>query len=227
MFKKLVFCAAALSLSAAALANGNSVSMVSAPAVSDFNSGIYLGIQGGYGVSGWKHINSTISTSTFLKSSNEDGIAGRVFVGYDFTKNFAAEFGYMYFGQKAKLTERSDNTVDAEVRTQAFDLVGKGKIEFLDNFDVYGKLGIGYLMSSGLHSGLKSDGTAWFDKDKAENLSAVVGTGVSYYFTRNLWIDASWTTHIVNKGFGITDKGYYGDYQPNADLYALGIAYKF
>jgi len=226
MFKK-IFAVTALSLSAAVFANGN-IPMAPASVASDFDPGFYLGLQGGYGASGWDKVDSQI---VLLKSSNANSLTGRVFVGYDFTKNFALEVGYAYFGSKATLTEMYYNTKDGEVRTQAFDLVGKGKIAFLDNFNVYAKLGIGYLMSNGLKSGAGQAAgyvsTNWFTKDKVGNFGAVAGFGLSYYFMPNLWTDISWTRYIVNKKFGVRNGTVYGDYQPDADLYALGLAYKF
>jgi len=83
-------------------------------------------------------------------------------------------------------------------------------------------------MSNGLQSGKgHHDNNWWFAKDKANNLGAVVGFVASYYFMPNLWIDLSWTRYIVNKKVGYNGNAIYGDYQPDADLYALGIAYKF
>jgi len=227
MLKKIFIGIAALGLTATALANGNSVPLTTATTTpaNNFNPGIYLGIQGGYAIAGWYRINNEMLNDTgtsVMKVKDDSGIGGRVFVGYDFTKNWAAELGYMYFGSKTKL--KVNDTTYGDVTTQAFDLVGKGKIPIVDKFDIYAKLGIGYLMSKGLqHFG----GNTLFTKDKQNNISGVVGFGVDYYFMPNLWMDLSWTRHIVDKKGSDSSGNAYGKYQPDADLYALGIAYKF
>jgi len=229
MVKKLLVGAAALGLTVAALANGNSVSESTALAAvpaSEFNPGIYLGLQGGYGLSGWKR-----ADGSDLKVSDDASLTGRVFIGYDFTKYWAMELGYAYFGSKTKIRDTS-NTLASEITTQAFDLVGKGKVPVVDNFDIYGKFGIGYLMSKGIQKaqGTFSDGTYYLgEKDKQNNVAGVVGVGAEYYFMPNLWMDLSWTRYMTNAKFGTTQgsTNYFGKYQPDADFYALGVAYKF
>jgi len=223
MFKKLLIGAAALGLTAAALANGNAVSsaaVVAAPA-SEFNPGIYIGLQGGYAQAGWYRLKGDTITSVGTTKVTDDGvIGGRVYVGYDFTKNWALELGYLYFGTKTKF--KANDTTYGDIRTQAFDLVGMGSIPVTDDFDVYGKLGVGYLMSKGL-----TQTAGLFEKDKQNNFAAVVGFGVEYTFVQNWAVDLSWTRYIVNKKAVYGGNATYGSYQPDADFYAIGIEYKF
>jgi len=236
MLKKILIGVAALGLTAAALANGNTVSESTALAAvpaSEFDPGIYLGLQGGYGLSGWKRVEGDAA-----KVSADGGLSGRAFVGYDFTKYWAMELGYTYFGPKTKVKDAS-GTVLSQIRTEAWDLVGKGKIPVVDSFDIYGKLGVGYLMSKGIQKAsttFSSDTVYVGEKDKQNNIAGVVGVGAEYYFMPNLWMDLSWTRYMTNAKSGMTYTGTLdsnatvyanGKYQPDADFYALGVAYKF
>ena len=94
MLKKLILSVLALGLTSIALADGNTISESSELAAvpnDTFDPGLYLGIQGGFGASGWKKIDGDIA-----KVNNADGLAGRAVIGYDFTENWAMELGYMY-----------------------------------------------------------------------------------------------------------------------------------
>jgi len=225
MLKKILLSIAALALISTALADESMISEaseLSAVPNDVFEPGFYLGVQGGYAVNGWKAIDGTI-----VKVSNSENLGGRGFIGYDFTQNWALEAGYTHFGTKAKVTDilfPTSSVVVAKIITQAADITGKGKLPITDNFGVYAKLGIGYLMSTGLQ---KKEETSWFSKNNQNNLAAVIGAGASYYFLPNFWIDLSWTGFIVNKKLGNEGTYYFGKYQPNANLYALGIYYKF
>lgn len=219
MFKKILVGAAALGLTAVALANGNSISESTALAAvpaSEFDPGLYVGIQAGYGVSGWDRVQGSEAAVSQAKN-----IAGRLLIGYDFTKYWATEFGYTYFGKKAEI--KTGSVIRGDIRTQAFDLVAKGKIPVMDEFDMYGKVGVGYLMSKGL----QHTGNTLFAKDKQNNIAGVVGAGAEYYFMPNLWMDLSWTRFMVARGCGPSNGYTFDKYQPDADLFALGVAYKF
>lgn len=223
MLKKILIGVAALGLTAAALANGNSISESTALAAvpaSEFDPGLYVGLQAGYGLTGWKKVQGAD-----LSVSKDGNIAGRVLVGYDFTKYWAAEAGYTYFAKKTEI--KAGSTLNGDVRTQAWDLVAKGKIPVVDDFEMYGKVGVGYLMSKGL----QHTSNSFFLKDKQNNFAGVVGAGAEYYFMPNLWMDLSWTRFMVANRCGNLVSGgttyTYGKYQPDADLFALGVAYKF
>jgi opacity protein-like surface antigen len=206
MKKILVISAIALGLSSVALAGGIAEKMPVAPvataavAKSDFNPGIYVGLQGGYADSG---LSADIDPIT-----NDKGIAGRVFVGYDFHKNFAVEAGY-FLMRKASV----DNFVNSDIKTQAFDLVGKMKVNVVDNFGLFAKAGIGYLMNNW--------GTAWGQWSGNNNkVDLVYGLG-AYYNIDNFTVDLSYTRY--NSGHSKMDNSW----QPHVDFYALGVSYKF
>jgi opacity protein-like surface antigen len=207
MKKILVVSAIALGLSSVALAGGIAEKMPAAPvataavAKSDFNPGIYVGLQGGYADSGLSAL-----PGDFV--NNDKGIAGRVFVGYDFHKHFAIEAGY-FLMRKASLF-----LVPADIKTQAFDLVGKMKVNVVDNFGLYAKAGIGYLMNSNNRTDIT------FNILNSKRVDLVYGLG-AYYNIDNFTVDLSYTRY--NSGHSKIDQ----NWQPNVDFYALGVSYKF
>lgn len=223
MKKILLVSAVALGLSSVALANGGMAAapIATAAVTSDFTPGIVVGIQGGYADSGFKALD--ISGTDEFKVDKDTGLAGRIFVGYDFHKYFAIEAGYFLFGPK---TEFKFNDVKAfDVRTQAFDLVGKLKAPIMDNFGLYAKAGVGYLMqkysaSSDLRDTLNQLGVNASD-DNVNKFDLVYGFGAYYNFAENWTVDAAFTRY--NSGHTKMDK----DWQPVVDFYSLGISYKF
>jgi len=219
MLKKMLIGVAAFGLTAAALANGNSV-VTAAPIASDFNPGMYLGLQAGLGQAGYYRFKGYDDSNNAITVDDDNSLTGRIFAGYDFTKYWAAEFGYTYFGSKAKVTDNGSGNqkISTSIRTQMVDLVAKGKLPVLDQFDIYGKAGVVYSFSSFSGTDL-SDGTK--DASNDRNFGAALGIGADYYFMPNLWMDVSWTTHMYGKKFNSSS------YQPDSNFYALGLAYKF
>lgn len=214
MKKTLLISALALGLSSAAFAGGLSEPVAAAPMAtaapvvsSDFTPGIYVGLQGGYADSGWS------AYKNFTDVTRDTGIAARVLVGYDFHKYFAVEAGYFRIFPKTKITASydADGIGDKiDIRTQAFDLVGKIKAPIMDNFGLYAKAGPGYLMLS-----------ASGDAGNSNRFDLVYGLG-AYYTIDNWSIDLSYTRYNSGKTKFLDDK-----WQPNVDFYALGVSYKF
>jgi len=133
-----------------------------------------------------------------------------VFLGYDINKLFAVEAGYSSFFNNAAIYWSGNNY--ASVRTQSIDLYGKLKAPVANQFDLYAKFGVGYLMSnlSFVQIG---------DKNR-KNLNAAFGLGVDYKITPNIITNLEWS-HII---------GYHTmvhNYQPSTDVFMLGLRYKF
>lgn len=200
MNKKLLIGIASLSLSPLAFASGD-LGYAPASAVDSWNPGVYIGLQAGYGMTGW---NEALSDIRGVDVENSDAFAGRVYLGYDFHKNFAIEAGYTQFFNSPKI-----DGFDAFGNTYAIDLMGKIKANVIDNFGLYAKLGAAYLHTNG-------DGA-----DAVDNINVAYGAGAFYDITPNISADLSWTRFNGNSSFGDEN------YQPSADLFALGIMYKF
>lgn len=237
--KKILAVSALALLSSAAFAGGISEPVAAAPVAtaavvaSDFNPGIYVGLQGGYadsGLSAWQDYGQDYYAydgqkfvsigSAKYDISNDTGFAGRVFAGYDINKYFAVEAGYFYMFPKATVagvqtvlgvTNKSDLF---DVRTQAIDLVAKIKAPIMDNFGLYAKAGPGYLMQSYSTLGTKN-------KDNVNQFNLVYGFG-AYYTINNVAFDLSYTRYNSGRTKLASD-----NWQPSVDFYALGVSYKF
>src|SRR5882672_10762538 len=70
-------------------------------------------------------------------SCDEKDTAWRILGGYQFNPNFAAELGYHNFGE----TKASGGGVTANVKANAWELVGVGLFPVANQFGIYGKLG--------------------------------------------------------------------------------------
>ena len=201
--KKLFIGVAALGLSPLAFANGTvGYAPAAAPA---FTPGVYLGVQAGYGMTNWDNIDHAFggTGSTKVSVKDEDGFAGRLFVGYDFHPNFAVETGYTMWFTEPKIAGLKGDY------PWAIDLVGKIKALVVDNFGLYAKLGGDYLYDNTKISG--------HDKD---TFNVVYGAGAYYDITPNITADLSWTRFNG-------DTNWDSHYMPDMDLFALGVSYKF
>lgn len=165
--------------------------------------GFYLGIQGG--VADTHYSTGSVSGVTSANIHNTVA-AGRVFGGYEFTPNWAAELGYTQF---ANTTYKNINGTgsNGHISQNAVDLVGKGILPLDDGFGLYAKLGLAVINS--IQRLVVSSNTR-------SNVYPTFGLGASYDITENIPIDISWN-RIQKTGNGI----------PSTDFFAAGIAYNF
>jgi OmpA-OmpF porin, OOP family len=214
---------------------------VSALSVMEANAavpGIYVTGQIGYAnthmkdkadLSELKEISVTLDS--YHLSNN--GLAGRLALGYQFNQNFAIELGYMQLNKDKKNTRfiSSDPlnpfslTLSASLKQNAIDFVGKGILPISDKINIYGKLGVAYLTTH-LNVNLNAS-----DPDKTQTAAVdnsyfniakhqwapEVAIGISYDITPNVAIDTSWT-HIQPLGRKRAS---------NIDFAAVGLAYNF
>jgi len=82
------------------------------------------------------------------------------------------------------------------VKTDAFDVVGKGILPLTDNFSLFGKLGFAFLYSEG-HLNLSLDtplGSANIYADPSVNVVyPTFGLGINYDITKNVSAEFVWT----------------------------------
>lgn len=201
--KKLFIGVVALGVSSFAFANGDVGYAPSAPA---YNPGVYLGLQGGYGIS---HLNQ----AGFVKDGN--GFAGRAFLGYDFHPNFAVEGGFTYAFTQPNFTGYGRAPI------YIIDLVGKIKANVVDNFGVYAKLGADYMIVDKVPD---LNGTT---RSAHDTFGVVYGAGAYYEFTPNVMADLSWTRFGGNPYVKVNTNTDWKNKNPDYDFFALGVSYKF
>lgn len=181
-------------------------------------TGIYVIGQAGYANTHMKDkITFQPSVPDFQIANN--GLAGRLGVGYQFNPNLAVELGYLQLAKQVGTVNASGFTPGTETLKQnAIDIAAKGIIPITDKFNAYGKLGVAYLTSTitSRFEGIKDNQNEAFGIAK-HKLAPEVGVGVSYNITPNVFVDTS-LTHIQPMG-----KNKPG----NVDFAALGIGYRF
>jgi len=181
------------------------------------DKGIYLGLQGGLGMTNWQNTEEIKSTFdnifTVAESAHgTNGFASRIFAGYDINKYFAIEGGFSYFFSQAYLsgTENAVPVNSPDIQTRAFDLLGKGKVPIADKFDLYAKLGANVLMHY------------WPKWCNTVNVNVTFGAGIDYHITSNVSANFEWLRFNGHDRIVDADK-----YQPSTDMFMLGLRYKF
>lgn len=199
---------AALGLTSAVFAGGIPVDEMPAP-VATSDAGIYLGVEGGYGLTNWKNIDGTLGSMTNVVTK-DNGFVGRAFLGYDINKYFAVEFGYGYFFNKANVASTLANEINStNIKTQVFDLFGKVKGPITEEFSLFAKLGMDYLISKD-------------DTSTVKNFNVAYGAGADYAITPNVIANVEWLRY--NGKAKITDPANFQEY---ADAFMIGLRYKF
>lgn len=174
---------------------------------------------------------TAVEPAALDKNLSNNGLAGRVAIGYQFNQNFAVEAGYLRLGEgkvnlgAITLSDRPLVTTQGTLKLQqnAIDLVGKGIIPIANNFNVYGKLGVAYVTTT-TKGTFETPGfpTVNVDLNDRDNIAKhkwapEAAVGVSYDITPNVSVDTSWT-HI--QPLGSNKPG-------NIDFVAVGLGYNF
>lgn len=168
--------------------------------------GYYVSGQVGYANA---HLKSRLITDAGIVLPN-DGLAGRIGLGYKISPNAALEVGYLKLSDAKFHFERENATFSN--KQYAIDLAAKGMLPITHNVDMYGKVGIAYLTTQ-LNTPPNED-----KEDIAKRTFAPeVAVGMSYDITPNVTVDTS-LTHIQTLG----------SRRPgNIDFLAVGVAYNF
>lgn len=177
--------------------------------------GLYVSGQAGYADT---HMKSRLSSDIGLGLAN-DGLAGRVALGYKVTPNFGLELGYLQLSE-GKSNEPKDKTLYN--KQNAIDVAAKGILPITNNVNIYGKLGVAYLTTE-----LKKDTSVngiptSTDLNQAQGIAKhkwapEVAIGMGYDITPNVTVDTS-LTHIQPMG---------SNRPGNIDFLAVGVSYNF
>jgi OOP family OmpA-OmpF porin len=166
-----------------------------------------------------------------VSNLSNNGLAGRLAIGYQFNPNFAVEMGYLNLDSKkasgsVSVAQKVVASGSLKLNQNAIDLAAKGILPVANNINVYGKVGVAYLTTTLDAKGdivskdhtmpvsVDLTGAAGIAKHKWAPEAAV---GVSYDLTPNVSVDTSWT-HIQPLG----------SHRPgNIDFVAVGLGYNF
>lgn len=156
------------------------------------------------------------------KKLSNNGLAGRLAIGYQFNPNFAVEMGYLQLGgKKVNLIETEDEHKEifgtVKLNQRAIDLLGKSIVPITNNLIVYGKLGIAYLTTNLIAKQDHVTASTPIPDIAEHKWAPEVAVGMSYDITPNVFVDTS-LTHIQPLG-----KNRPG----NIDFMAVGLGYNF
>lgn len=136
---------------------------------------------------------------------NNDGLAGRLAIGYKITPNAALELGYL------QLSEAKLKNSDLSNKQHAIDIAAKGILPITNNVDIYGKVGVAYLTTV-LDTHTRSE-----NHISKRMFAPEVAVGMGYDITPNVTVDTS-LTHIQTIG---------SNRPGNIDFLAVGVGYNF
>jgi len=205
-----------LNLVSTGFAGGLPEKMPNTPmAIEASDAGIYLGLNAGGGFTGWKETDGSsagIDGLVVKRVTHDCGFVGRIFLGYDINRYFAAEAGYSYFFNRPviKAMYYSVEVASAGIRTQAVDFYVKGKLPVYKKLDLYAKAGAGYLISN---QGQMVGGIF-------NNTNLACGFGADYSFTQNIIANIEWSRIA---GYPTMNTNYI----PNVYAVMAGLRYKF
>ncbi len=177
-------------------------------------AGLYVSGQVGYAET---HMNSKLPSPVGVDLAN-NGLAGRLAMGYKINQNFAIEVGYLQL-QQGKAIGKDDTAYNKQ---NAIDIAGKGTIPLTHNVNLYGKVGVAYLTTR-LEDKLAQDGNSvTLDNNNLYGIAKhkwapEVAVGMGYDITPNVTVDTSFT-HIQPMG---------SKRPGNIDFLAVGVGYNF
>lgn len=140
-------------------------------------------------------------------SCDDEDTAWKVFAGYQFHRNFAAELGYTKMG---KVTA-SLGTLREEAKATAWEISALGAWPVTEQFSVFGRLG--------LYRAEVKDETNFAGNVEHTNNDLTYGLGLQFAFTRNVAVRAEWQRY-ADVGGGDIDKS-------NVDVIGISALWKF
>lgn len=162
---------------------------------------------------GWGNIHQDGFKGLSHSSSKDDGIAGRIYAGYQFNQYVAVEAGATKFSNMTSKGTIEGMRLKGTVKTYAADLVAKGILPLQNGISIYGKAGAAYLHEKA-HASI-----AGFSSSETESkVLPTFGVGTSYDINSNLVADLSWNRiQKVGHSHGLN----------STDLVAVGLGYSF
>lgn len=177
------------------------------------DKGFYIGL--GAGQADYTDACSQLANEGFTGSCDDTSTGKKIFLGYQFNKNFSIEGGYVDLG-KAKATETFLGIpVLGFAKAKTWQLVAVGTLPLANNFSLFGKAGI---HNWDAETGISALGLTEKVSDKGTDLTFGVGAG--YEITKNLGLRLEW-----ERFRHVGEKDTTG--QSDVDLISVGLRYRF
>lgn len=144
-----------------------------------------------------------------LTSANiDDSATGyKVFLGYDFNKNWGVELGYADLGKYDFRGTASNVTVTGDADVTAYYLAAVGTYPINNDFAVFGKLGVQVqdISASATSGAVRASASG-------NETNVLYGLGLKYNFTKQFSVRAEWERFESDSAI---------------DLFSIGVAFKF
>lgn len=138
----------------------------------------------------------------------------KLYGGFDFTKNFGIEGGYVDFGKVSTSYTVGGDSVSASAKPTAAYVAATGTLPLNEQFSVFGKVGVSFNQTK-FKVAVNSDSDSATDNRS----SLLLGIGAAYNFTKNFAVVAEY------ENFGKVVKA--DDASLKIDLFSVGLRYKF
>jgi OOP family OmpA-OmpF porin len=150
-------------------------------------------------------------------SQDEHDTGYKLYGGYQFHRNFAAEFGYFNLGRYNYGFTTAGGAFNGNTRFQGLNLDLVGTFPITDRFSAFARIGAAYTQarSSGAGAGTLAGVTA---SGTDRSWGAKGGLGLEYAFTPNLAVRGEWERYRVEDG--VRGRG-------NIDMWSVGLVYRF
>jgi OmpA-OmpF porin, OOP family len=140
-------------------------------------------------------------------SCDDSDLGWKIFGGYQFSPNFAAEVAYTDLGE----TQLSDAFDRVTFRSKAWEAALVAMYPFPEGFTLYGKLG--------MYRGETKAASTFADSEKESNNDVTFGFGGRYDFNRNFAVRVEWQRYadVGGDNIGTSD----------IDIFSVGALWKF
>ena len=179
--------------------------------------GPYIGIDGGYGMTDYgTGIKNSFHHNFNTTMVDEDGLAGRAYIGYQLSPQWGMEAGYMQFSTNDyKGTNPNVNFDRYHVKTDGVDVLAVWNAPC--TYAGWGaniKAGGAYIMSRASLSGAPIVGLRTGNSDK---FAPEAGASLTYKVDQNVFMDVSYL-HVFGSG---------NINSPRTDFVGAGLSYHF
>ena len=185
-----------------------------AAAFGAWSPGFYVGFGGGHSTAASACSTSGLPAGTSFTSCDDTDIGWKVYGGYQFTRHWGIEAGYIDFGKATANGTVLGVPIAAEAKATGWQLVGTGTVPITAAFDAFAKLGI-------WRSDVDARASAPGISVAASGHSTVLawGLGAKWNLSRN------WSARLEFERFN--DAGDNNTGKSDLDLISIGVSYKF
>lgn len=178
--------------------------------------GFYMGLMLGPATNGASDQQAqTVGAGTTLVTPRSKQFATRLYLGNQVGKYAGFELGLDHVTKIKYDTKNVQTCGSPNASVKAIDFLGKGILPVSSSFDVYGKVGVGYMYTTTAGS-LNPDPTKACGKSQHEGfVRPIIGVGASYDITQNWVTDFALTRLMVGGTIKTVDEA------------TVGISYHF